>query len=135
MLTVTPIAAVMGLISCDPSRWAVEMKIENILVMAVFGLITVQTWFTYIPALIFTPIIMNRLSKKESFYTVPKWKFYLNTIFYGALAGIFILLPVILLAGGESLDITLNWLWAGIVSGVITCPIVSTLYRVSKPRI
>ncbi len=135
MLTVTPIAAVTGLISYDPSRWGGEMKIENILVMAVFGLITVQTWFTYIPALIFAPIIMNRLSKKESFYTIPRWKFYLNSILYGALAGIFILLPVILLAVGESLDITLNWIWAGIVSGAITSPIVSTLYRVSNPRI
>ena len=78
---------------------------------------------------------MNRLSKKESFYTIPRWKFYLNSILYGALAGIFILLPVILLAVGESLDITLNWIWAGIVSGAITSPIVSTLYRVSNPRI
>ncbi|MDH3349871.1 MAG: hypothetical protein OEM02_17420 [Desulfobulbaceae bacterium] len=134
MLTITPIAAVTGLISYDPSRWGGEMKIENILVMAVFGLITVQVWLTYIPALIFTPIIMKRLSGKEVFHTIPRWKFYLNSILYGAGAGIFILLPCVLLSVGHSLDITLNWLWAGCVAGGITFPIISTLYRLIKPR-
>lgn len=134
MLTITPIAAVTGLISYAPSRWGGEMKIENILFMAMFGLITVQVWFTYIPALIFTPIIMKHLSDKKIFHTISKWKFYLNSILYGAVAGIFILLPCILLSAGDSLDITLNWLWAGIVAGVITFPIITSLYRFSKPK-
>lgn len=129
MLTITPVATVFGLASYDPSRWGGEISIQNILFMAMFGLITVQVWITYIPSLVLTPIIMKKLSLKEKFYTVPLWKFYFLSVIGGILAGTFILLPITLIAATDSLDITLNWLWAGMVGGTITYPIIASIYR------
>lgn len=129
MLTITPLAAVFGLAIYEPSRWGGEITIQNILFMAMFGLITVQVWFTYIPSLVFTPIIMRKLSLKRGFHTIPLWKFYVFSVIGGILAGIFILLPCVLLAATESVDIILNWLWAGMVAGIVTFPVIASIYR------
>jgi hypothetical protein len=132
MLTITPIAAVYGLVSFDPSNWGGEPTLIGIIGMAMFGLITVQVWITYIPSLILTPIIMRKLSDKEIFYTMPIWKFFGISILVGIVAGIFILLPCILLSVHESLKLILNWTWAGVVAGSVTFPIIASIYRFTK---
>ena len=134
MLTITPIAAAFGLLSYDPSRWGGEINIVNILGLAMFGLISVPLWFTYIPSLILTPIIMKHLSAKENFYTIPLWKFYAFTLLYGSAAGIFIVFPSILLATKASIDIILNWVWSGMVAGFTTFFLISSLYRFTGPK-
>ena len=134
MLTITPIAAATGLASYDPSRWGGEINIINIIGLAVFGLLSVPLWFTYIPTLILTPIIMKRLSDKENFYSISIWKFYSTSVQCGIIAGLFILSPSILLSASESIDITLNWVWSGIVTGGVTFPIISSMYRFIKPK-
>jgi hypothetical protein len=52
MLTIMPIGTVYGLVSFDPETWGGEPTPIRILGMAIFGLITVQVWITYIPSLI-----------------------------------------------------------------------------------
>jgi hypothetical protein len=132
MLTITPIAAAFGLVIYDPSRWGGEIKFGNILFLAIFGLISRPLWFTYIPALIFTPVIMKRLSAKEIYYTTPLGKFYAISALWGSAAGIFIIFPAILIAGPKSIDIALNWAWSGVVAGVTTYFIISSIYRLIK---
>ena len=67
MLTVAPIIAATGLLLYDPSRWGGEINLINIIGLTLFGLISRPLWFSYIPVLIFTPIIFKRLSEKEKF--------------------------------------------------------------------
>ena len=132
MLTIAPILAATGLLSYDPSRWGGELNLMNIIGLAIFGSISVPLWFTYIPSLIFTPIILKRLSEKDKFYTIPLWRFYIFSIFCGCVGGIFVLLPAILLSGPKSIDMALNWIWSGFIAGGITFPILSSLYRFTR---
>jgi len=97
--------------------------------MAIFGLITVQVWITYIPSLILTPIIMNRLSNIEKFHKIQKCKFFGLSIIGGSMAGIFIVLQCILIAMSGTLKIFSNWVYAGLFGGCTTYPIIASIYR------
>lgn len=134
MLTITPIATVYGLVSFDPENWGGEPTLMGILGMAIFGLITVQVWITYIPSLILTPIVMNRLSNKNKFYEIQKWKFFVISAIGGSMVGIFIVLPCILLSVSGSLKIIVNWAYAGLVGGGITYPIIASIYRFTETK-
>ncbi len=131
MLTVTPIAAATALVYFDPRNWGGDITFFGIIGIAVFGLLTVPVCVTYIPTLVFTPIFMNKLSKKEAFYIISKWKFFVFSIIGGSIAGIFIVLPIIVLSMNGGIKIIVNWLWAGMVAGSVTCPIIATIYRFS----
>ena len=134
MLTVAPIIAATGLLLYDPSRWGGEINLINIIGLTLFGLISRPLWFSYIPVLIFTPIIFKRFSEKEKFYTITKKKFYSISIFYGCIVGVFVMLPLIVIAAPKSIDVSLNWLWSGVVAGGITLSIISSLYRFINPE-
>ena len=52
MLTVGPLVAVTTLVCWQSERWAGSLNPMAIVVMALFGLLTVPLWPTYIPALV-----------------------------------------------------------------------------------
>ncbi len=134
MLTIAPIIAASGLLLYDPSRWGGEINLINIVGLALFGLISPPLWFSFIPVLVFTPIIFRRLSEKETFYTITIKKFYAISVFYGCIVGVFVMLPLIVIAAPKSIDVSLNWLWSGVVAGGITLSIISSLYRFINPE-
>jgi hypothetical protein len=97
MLTVTPIMGATGIYLYDTKSFGDSSIIGSILIMAVFGLITVQVWVTYLPAIIFTPVVLEKISRKESFYKIQYWKFLCVSILGGIGVGVFIMLPFIIL--------------------------------------
>lgn len=129
MLTITPISAVFGLVIYDPVNWRGTVSLPNIFIMAIFGLLTVQVWPTYISSIVMTPIIMKKLSSTALFHTIPLWKFFGISIIGGIVAGQFILLPCILMAATDSIKITLNWVSSGVAAGIATFPIIAGMYR------
>ncbi len=128
MLTIMPVTAAIGLVVFDPKNWGGPPTIQNILMMALFGLISVPLWITYIPSLLATPSIMNDISANILFHSIPVWKFIALSLTIGAIVGILILSPSIYMSR-ESLKLMLNWAWAGAFSGSITFTIISLIYR------
>lgn len=97
--------------------------------MSVFGLITVPVWLTYVPALIITPIYMQKVSSKPDFQTNRIGEFVAKAMLRGAIGGIIVLAPAWVLTLAEPIKLTLNWIFAGVVSGVITGVAISFTYR------
>ena len=128
MLTVSPIVTVIGLISFEPNNFGDRLTIQNILVMAGFGLITVPLWITYIPALVLAPFAMKKLARKQYFHDLPIWKFISISFIVGAVVGIIILLP--LMASKNFL----TWARAGAISGAITFTLIAVVYRLGNNR-
>lgn len=129
MLTVAPFTATFALVHFDPGNWGGTTSIKTIFEMSIFGLITVPLWLTYIPALIVTPIYMRKVSTKPEFHTNPIGKFIVMAMFRGATGGVIVLAPAWILTLAEPIKLTMNWLFAGVVSGVITGTAISFTYR------
>lgn len=129
MLTVMPITAAFGLISFDPENWGGQLTITNVLMVALFGLLSVPLWITFLPALLATPSIMKEIASNTLFHTIPILKFISISFFLGALVGILILSPTIFMSR-ESIKLMANWVWAGAFSGAITYTTIALLYRV-----
>lgn len=129
MLTIAPISAAIGLISFDPKSWGGSFTVQNILAIAFFGIITVPLLVTYLPSLVLTPIIMEKISNYHLFYSLTLWKFIAISIFVGIIGGILILLPCIIMAFSGPTKLIMNWIWAGVISGGVSFTIISLLYR------
>lgn len=129
MLTVAPFTATFALVHFDPSNWGGSTSIKTILEMSIFGLITVPLWLTWIPALIVTPMYMRKVSTNPDFHSNQIGKFIAMAMFRGAIGGILVLAPAWILTLAEPIKLTLNWIFAGVVSGVITGVAISFTYR------
>lgn len=129
MLTITPLVAATGLISFDPENWGGSFSLKSIFAVAIFGVLATPLWFTYIPSLILTPIMMEKISNHQLFYTIPYWKFIGTALICGTLCGIVVLSPCIIMVLPESTKLILNWLWAGAISGAVTLTLISLIYR------
>jgi hypothetical protein len=127
MVTMSPIVAVTTLVCYDPERWGGSLNPLAILVMSFFGLITTPLWPTYIPALVVTPFLMHRVASSRWFKTQSLSFIVFISFLLGIIAGIGVI--SIIVPWRESLDLILNWLAAGAVSGGITLPIISLLFR------
>jgi hypothetical protein len=127
MLTVAPFTVTFAVVKFDPRNWGTS--IETILEMAIFWLFIVPLWLTYIPALIITPIYMQKLATKKNFHTCSIAEFTAKAIMRGAIGGVIVLAPVWFMTLTEPIKLTLNWLLAGVVSGVITGTAISFTYR------
>jgi hypothetical protein len=127
MLTVAPFTATFALVHFDPRNWGTS--IETILEMSIFGLLTIPFWLTYLPALIITPIYMQKLATKTNFHTSSIGEFTVKAIMRGAIGGVIVLAPAWIMTLTEPIKLTLNWLLAGVVSGVITSTAISFTYR------
>ena len=116
--------------------WAASIALWAILVMSVFGLCTTPLWPTYIPAVAATPFIMRRVAGSEHFRSWPLPIVLGISFLVGILAGIGVI--SIMLPWQESLDLVLNWVAAGGVSGGVTLAIISAIFRyeprAAKPR-
>jgi hypothetical protein len=129
MLTVAPLSASLTLVLLDPGRWGGSLSIVNILMISAFGMITGPLWVTYCPALIITPIYMQKLASKPNFYTMQIGSFVAKAIFRGAIGGVIVLSPAWILTLADPIKFTMNWLFAGAVSGAITGTVISVTYR------
>ena len=136
MVTVSPVVAVTTLVCWNPERWGGSLNPLAILVMSVFGLCTTPLWPTYIPAVAATPFIMRRVAGSEHFRSWPLPIVLGISFLVGIMAGIGVI--SIMLPWQESLDLVLNWVAAGGVSGGVTLAIISAIFRyeprAAKPR-
>jgi hypothetical protein len=132
MVTVSPVMAVATLVFWNPQRWGGSIDPLSIVGMTVFGLFTVPLWPTYIPALVITPFAMHWIAGSQYFKNLPLELILGISFFVGVIAGIGVI--SILVPWHLSLDLILNWVVAGAVSGGVTLTIISLVYRY-EPRI
>ena len=132
MLTVAPITTAATLVCYAPQQWGGSFNPLNIIVMAVFGLFTVPLWVTYIPAVAVTPLLMSRVSSRESFLRAPLWLVLLISLLLGAPLGLCVISPVILLSIQDPAAV-IGWALAGVVSGAATLAVVSCIHRCVPP--
>lgn len=127
MVTVSPICAVTTLVCWNPARWGGSVNPLAILVMSFFGMITVPLWPTYIPAVAATPLIVRLVARSRQFRTWPLPIILSISATLGVVAGIAVISIVI--PWHEPLDLILNWLAAGAVSGGVTLAVISFIFR------
>jgi hypothetical protein len=131
MLTVAPIIACITLVALDSSRWGdpnLLSVVPTILVMAAFGLITVSLWPTFIPALLITPLAMNRFARTHIFQNLPVSVLLGIAFFVGAVGGILIFTGVIYMSRDDS-QLAMSWAASGAVSGAVTLCAIFMVYR------
>jgi hypothetical protein len=131
MVTLSPTVATATLVCWDPDRWGGSVNPLAILTMALFGLITVPLWPTYIPAVVATPFMMSRIVRSRHFRDAPLLAILGLSLVSGAIAGIGVI--SIIVPWQESLDLVLNWVAAGAVSGGVTLPVIALIFR-HQPR-
>jgi hypothetical protein len=136
MLTVAPTVATMTL-SCLHLHGIGDLNPLKIVGFALFALpfalITPQLWPTYIPAIIFTPILMKWISRRPGFSTTPLIKFLLCSFLVGALAGVGVMSVMIAMEIKVLPNEATDWVWMGISSGGITLTLIALIYR--KPAL
>ena len=130
MLTVSPFIATTVLVCWNPARWGGSINPLAILAMSFFGVITVPLWPTYIPAIAATPFVMRRVACLHYFKSWPLWSILCLAFILGAVAGFGVI--SIIVPWRESLDLILNWVVAGAVSGGVTLALISFIYRYEK---
>jgi hypothetical protein len=132
MLTIAPLAAVSALVFYEPSRWGGTPSLVSILVMTIFGYLTVTLWPTVFLALILTPLLMRYLAGFQRFSRIPLPLFILCALLGGALGGSIVLSPAIYMALSDSPSLAANWIFAGAVSGALTGVPVAIIHRDSS---
>ena len=135
MLTVSPFVAVLVLVCWNPERWGGSANPLVIFAMSVsmsvFAVATVPLWPTYFPAIVATPFIMRRVASLHYFRSWPLWIILGLAFILGTIAGVAVI--SIIVPWGDSLDLILNWIAAGAVSGGVTLVLISSIYRYEKP--
>jgi hypothetical protein len=129
LLFATPTLAATCLAFFDPKHWGGEPTVPGILMMAIFGVLTVPMWLTYLPTLVLTPMAMNRMASNEKFHSMPLWELLLFAVMIGAVIGIFIMSPMILRSLGSPLKLIVNLIGAGSISGAISYTAITMLYK------
>lgn len=129
LLTVAPVVAVTTLCVVSPERWGGSLSLINILFMAVFGVLTVPLWPTYIPTIILTPIIMPRIARHPVFLAMSFMAVVAISIPVGAVCGTAVMAPIILLALADGPSMAMMWMLAGAASGAVTSAILCCVYK------
>ena len=127
MMTVAPVVAVTTLVCWNPSRWGGSINPLAILGMSIFGIFTTPLWPTYLPAMALTPFVMSRVTAQEVFRRLPLSVVMGISFVIGVIAGAGVI--SIIVPWRASLDLVLNWVSAGAVSGAGTFPLISLIYR------
>jgi hypothetical protein len=135
MLIVAPLVAATTPVCWQPGCWGGSMNPLGIVGIALFGVLSVPLWPTYIPSLIITPIVMKRLSTSRAFLELPLPIFPGVSVLIGALSGCCVIFPLVLGTSRDSTgsDLVLNWLAAGAASGAVTLTLVALIYRLLGP--
>ena len=126
LLGLAPIAATTTLVLSDPSRWGESLNPVAILGMAVFGVLTVPLWPTYIPAIIITPFVMRWLSRQTVFRQMSLLGVVVASVPIGALVGFVVFWPILGLDLG---GLWWQWATAGIMSGAITSSVITVVHK------
>jgi hypothetical protein len=136
MLIVAPLVAVTTLVCWQPERWGGSLNPLAIAVMALFGLLTVPLWPTYIPALIITPLLMNWISAQRAFARLSLPVLLGLSLSVGAVAGLCVMIRLFLMALNDAPDYhqALPLAGAGAVSGAITLTLICLVYRYEERR-
>jgi len=119
------------LVCCIVNIFTMPGERFNLLIifsMMLFVYITLPIWCTYIAYLAFVPLVFEDLAKKIEFVAIPIIRFRILYSFYGALTGILVISPLIVLSS-SSIDMMLVWLAAGAFSGAISISLVANIYR------
>ena len=135
MLTISPILAIITLVFSNPENFGEHFDVQSLLMMYMFAMITIPLWLTYLPSVILTPIIMNRLSKKLAFQRISIAYLITLAAAAGAIIGLAVLSPFLIASRSEP-SFLFSWILSGLVSGSITLIIVVLIYRIwGKPSI
>lgn len=127
MVTLSPFLAVTTLVCWNPERWGGSLNPLAILVMSLFGLITVPLWPTYIPALAAIPFVMRRVANSGWFKSKSVRVILGYSFLFGTIAGVGVISVIV--PWRESVDLILNWVVAGAVSGGFTLPVISLIFH------
>lgn len=131
ILTVMPVVTAIALISFGPQNFGGWAAVPSVITgMLFFGAFTLPIWLTYLPSLILTPIIMGKISKRDRFYLIPLGSFIFTSLTIGAVCGIIILSPFMIMSLSRSyIQSFFALIWAGAVSGAVTFTIIALVYR------
>jgi membrane-associated HD superfamily phosphohydrolase len=134
MLSVAPFVVVTTFVFIAPEEFVgVGMKeLDKLIIMTLFGLITVPVWFTYIPMIILAPLIMKRIRHQQWFLSLPIPALFVFSVTFGALCGIGVLVYPIYMSVLDSMSLALSWAVAGAISGAVTLSVITAFYRWSK---
>jgi len=133
LLIVAPLITSATLVCLDPTRWGGSINFIAVVSMAVFGLFSVPIWPTYIPVLVITPILMEKISSLHFFWKTKCSVLYGSSLILGALAGPLVMMPLILLSKDDS-GLALCWAIAGAVSGSFVSVLIVMYYRYEGNR-
>ena len=128
MVVVAPLLACSTVVCLEPSRWGGSINPITIVVMALFGLITIPLWPTYIPALIVTPLAMSFVARRQYFRTVPLPVLIGISLVIGAIVGPLVLIRMVLMSLNEP-RLAMSWAIAGAVAGSLTLGLIVMVYR------
>lgn len=128
MLTVAPLVAATTLVCGWPECWGGTVNPLVIVAMSCFGLVTVPLWPTYIPAIILTPWLVRQVAARRTFADAPLPLLLLPVMLVGALGGLCVMAPVILLSLGDA-SYARQWETAGAISGAVTSAVICLIFR------
>jgi hypothetical protein len=128
MLALAPLVACATAVCLEPSRWGGSINPVNIIGMALFGLVTVPLWPTYIPSLILTPLVMRRVARSQYFRTMHLSLLIGISFLVGAIAGSLVLIPLVLMSLKEP-KLAMSWAIAGGLAGSVTLCVIVLIYR------
>lgn len=127
MVVLAPLVATTTLVCGWPERWGGSISPLAIITMALFGLITIPLWPTYIPAIILTPLLMRKIAPHRLFINLSIPVLVLTSLLLGALGGLCIMFPVIRMS--LHTEFALQWKMAGACSGAITLTVICLIHR------
>jgi hypothetical protein len=125
MLTIAPVVAATTLNCFYPESFGGLLNPLSIAGMAIFGLVTVPLWPTYIPSIILVSWLMNRISVVQALMRIPLPVLIGLSVLIGSLGGMLVMMPVVV----QSQCNALGWIMAGTVSGAITLPAICIVHR------
>lgn len=135
MVTVAPSLVILTLAFSNPAEFGGNPDLQSVLMMYLFALITIPLWITYIPSIILTPIILNRIRKIAAFYNISIITLLALSALSGAVVGVLIMAPVLfLVVQSEPNNLFFSWILSGAVSGSITLTIIVLIYRIGMPK-
>ena len=137
MLIVSPALAEVALVCFQPGFTGEHVGVLSFIGFFLFSLpfvfVTVPLWPTYIPAIIFTPVVMRRVTTLRTFRTLKLPAILGLALLVGAAVGVVIMTWMIIIAAQDSWSVALSWAGAGAFSGSITLALITLIYRY-EPR-
>jgi hypothetical protein len=137
MLIVSPALAEAALVCLQPGFTGERVGFLSFIGFFLFSLpfvfVTIPLWPTYIPAIIFTPLVMRRVAMLYTFRTLKLPVILGIALLVGAVVGVIIMTWLIIIAARDSWAVALSWAGAGAFSGSITLALITLIYRY-EPR-